>query len=303
MIDEKRLILLAGLSGSGKSVALNMLEDLGFHTVDNLPITLIRPVVDATLGSGVPRFSRFAIGVDPKSEVDEFTELTHDVATWRNSTHGCLVAFLLSDEATLLRRYSATRRRHPLADRRHDLRSAISAEREILAPLSDLADVRIDTTRTNVHELRELVRELVAGPSLRAMTLLVQSFSYRSGIPLDADLVFDVRCLPNPHWEEPLRMKTGLDQEVIDYLERHNSVSRMESDLRGFLGRWIPAYTAANRSYLNVSIGCTGGRHRSVFMAERLAAQLAQAERIRVLVKHQELGNAVHEAAAMVPLG
>ncbi len=300
MNARARLVLLGGLSGSGKSVALGMLEDLGYHTVDNLPIALIEAVVAGTLGTGEPRFVRLAIGVDPKSTPDELTHLGTKIKRWRTTPHGCTVVYLLSDKATLVKRYSATRRRHPLADRQHDLAGAIADEQEILTPLADLADIRIDSTCTNVHELRELVRELVSGRDERPMTLLVESFSYRTGVPLDADLVFDMRCLPNPHWEDTLRAQTGLDHAVIDYLEHHSVVNRMLADLSRFLTGWIPTYAASNRSCLAIAIGCTGGRHRSVFIAERLARQLTQNGICRVLVKHRELATEIHEATRLM---
>jgi len=288
-----RLVLLGGLSGSGKSVALNMLEDLGYHTVDNLPLTLIGPTVEATLGADRMRYPRLAIGVDSKSTPTEFEELARHITQWREAAHGCTVVYLLTDEATLIKRYSETRRRHPLADGR-DLPAAIAAEREVLEPLAQLADERIDTTRTNVHELRELVRERVAPEAGRPMTLVVESFAYRSGVPQDADLVFDVRCLPNPYWEPGLRGMTGQDQPIAAYLERHNVVNRMLVDLRRFLEAWVPAYSGSNRSYLTVAIGCTGGRHRSVFVAEHLSGALSR-NGWRVLLKHWELGTPPRE--------
>lgn len=291
-----KLVLLGGLSGSGKSVALNMLEDLGYHTIDNLPLTLIKPTVDATLGAGELRYRRLAIGIDSKSTPAEFEELARHIHEWRNAPHGCKVAYLLTDAATLTKRYSETRRRHPLAEGR-DLAAAIAAERQVLEPIAQLADVRIDTTRTNVHELRELVRERVAADDEHPMTLVVESFAYRAGVPQDADLVFDVRCLPNPYWKPGLREFTGLDRPIADYLERHNVANRMLADIDRFLSAWLPAYAASNRSYLTVAIGCTGGRHRSVYMAEGLARRLSQ-RGVRVLVKHWELGERLHEVDA-----
>lgn len=292
-----RLVLLGGLSGSGKSVALNMLEDLGYHTIDNLPLAIIKPTVEATLGADQMRYRRLAIGVDSKSTPAEFEELAQHIHEWRRTPHGCTVAYLLTDEATLTKRYSETRRRHPLADGR-DLAAAISAEREVLEPLAQLADVRIDTTRTNVHELRELVRERVADEGERPMTLVVESFAYRAGVPQDADLVFDVRCLPNPYWEPGLREFTGLDRPIAEYLERYNVANRMLADIDRFLSGWLPTYSASNRSYLTVAIGCTGGRHRSVYMAEHLAQRLSQ-RGLRVLVRHWELGERPREVAAL----
>lgn len=292
-----RLVLLGGLSGSGKSVALNMLEDLGYHTIDNLPLTLIESTVEATLGADQPRYRHLAIGIDSKGTPTEFEALAGHIHTWRRTPHGCTVAYLLTDQATLTKRYSETRRRHPLAEGR-DLAAAIVTERRVLEPLAQLADVRIDTTRTNVHELRELVRERIADESEHPMTVVVESFAYRAGVPQDADLVFDVRCLPNPYWEPDLREFTGLDRPVAEYLERHNVASRMLADIDRFLTSWLSAYSASNRSYLTVAIGCTGGRHRSVYMAEHLAQRLTQ-RGPRVLVRHWELDEKRREVAAL----
>lgn len=284
-----KLVLLGGLSGSGKSVALNMLEDLGYHTVDNLPISLIAAVVDGTMGSGQPRFSRLAIGIDPRSTEADFDRLAIQIRQWREQPHGCTVVYLLTDAATLVKRYSETRRRHPLAGGNRDLTAAIEAEQLALEPLAQLANVRIDTSRTNVHELRELVRERVAEEPGHPMTVVVESFAYRSGVPQDADIVFDMRCLPNPYWEPELRDKTGLDRDVAAYLGRNKIVNDMLTDLEDMLKKWIPAYTASNRSYLTLAIGCTGGRHRSVYVAEHLAHILARGH-WRVILKHWEIG-------------
>lgn len=294
--EDMKFVLLAGLSGSGKSVALNMLEDLGYHTIDNLPIASIEEVVRVTLGGGEPRYAHLAIGIDPRSSPDEFKRLVEQVQGWRKKAHGCTVVYLLTDEATLVKRYNETRRRHPFSVGARDLASSIAAERSALEPLAQLADVHIDTSKSSVHELRELMRERVAAEAGYPMTLAVESFSYRGGIPQDADLVFDVRCLPNPYWEAALRNQTGLEPDVIDYLGRHEVVARMIAEILRFLEAWVPAYRASNRSYLTVAIGCTGGRHRSVYVAERLARRLLDGNR-HVLVKHRELGGSTHEVA------
>ncbi len=286
---DVKFVLLAGLSGSGKSVALNMLEDLGFHTIDNLPIPSIENVVKTTLSSGAPRYAHLAIGIDPRSSPGEFAKLTAHIQAWRASAHGCVVAYLRANEAVLVKRYNETRRRHPFSGNNRDLIASITAERRALEPLAQLADIRLDTTRTGVHELRELIRERVAPASGHPMTLTVESFSYRNGIPADADLVFDVRCLPNPYWEAALRNQTGLDAGVIEFLENDTTVGDMLSSILDFLNAWIPAYRTSNRSYLTVAIGCTGGRHRSVYVAERIAGRLDHNHR-RVLLKHRELG-------------
>lgn len=293
-------MLLVGLSGSGKSVALNMLEDLGYHTIDNLPIPSVESVVETTLGSGAERYAHLAIGIDPRSSADDFMRLTEQVAGWRSSAHGCTVVYLRTDETKLIKRYSETRRRHPFSADEYDLSASIAAESRALEPLAQLADIPLDTTRTNVHELRELIRERVAHASSHPMILTVESFSFRSGIPQDADLVFDVRCLPNPYWEPALRNHSGRDAEVAGFLERHEIVADMTSGILDFLHTWIPAYRASNRSYLTVAIGCTGGRHRSVYIAERLAREL-NSNKLQALIKHRELDHAFFAAGQSEP--
>jgi UPF0042 nucleotide-binding protein len=292
---DMKFVLLAGLSGSGKSVALNMLEDLGYHTIDNLPIAAIENVVAVTLAGGASRYAHLAIGVDPRSSPEEFMKLIAEVEAWREAPHGCTVVYLRTDEAVLIKRYSETRRRHPFSAGEYDLPTSIAAERRALEPLAQFADIHLDTTRTSTHELRELIRERVAPESGHPMTLIVESFSYRSGIPEDADLVFDMRCLPNPYWDPLLRNHTGHDPEVIAFLEREASVAKMIAGITGFVNAWIPAYRASNRSYLTLAIGCTGGRHRSVYVAERLASELAYESR-RILLKHRDLDRAARTA-------
>lgn len=292
-----KLILLGGLSGAGKTVALDMLEDLGYHVVDNLPLSLIRQAVDTMLGDDADHYSRLAIGIDPRSSPDEFQSFSQQIRQWRDKPHGCTVLYLFCEAGTLIKRYRETRRRHPLTQGDTDLAAAIANENDVLEPLAQLADVHIDTTHTNVHQLREMVRERITNADEYPLTLLVESFGYRLGLAEDADLVFDMRCLPNPYWEPMLRELTGLDEPIIEYLEGHNTVNRMLNDLGRFLLDWVPRFAASNRSYLTIALGCTGGRHRSVYMAERLGAQLAL-QGWRVLVRHRELDVQVREIAA-----
>lgn len=282
------LILLGGLSGAGKTGALDMLEDIGYHVVDNLPLSLIAPAVEKILGEDPHHYARLAIGIDPYSEPAEFEKLANHITTWRTRKHGCKVLYLYCEPGTLIKRYRATRRRHPLTDGSTDLFAAIAREAEALEPLAQLADARIDTTHTNIHQLREIIRERVAKVHEHPMTLMVESFGYRLGLAQDADFVFDMRCLPNPYWDPALREFTGLDQPIIEYLEGHNTVTRMLNNLVKFLVDWLPGYAASNRSYLTVALGCTGGRHRSVYMAEQLSSQLAHAG-WRVTVQHRDL--------------
>lgn len=282
------LILLGGLSGAGKTGALDMLEDIGYHVIDNLPISLIGRTVDVVLGNGGSRYSRLAIGIDPYTTPEEFEVLAHHVEAWRAKPHGCTVLYLFCEPGTLVKRYRETRRRHPLTDGDTDLAAAIEIETRALEPLAQLADASIDTTHTNIHQLREIVRDRVAGARERPMTLQVESFGFRRGLAQDADLVFDMRCLPNPYWEPALREFTGLDRPIAEYLESHNSITRMLEHLMDFLGEWLPGYAATNRSYLTIALGCTGGRHRSVYMTEQLAARLAH-KGWKVTVRHRDL--------------
>ena len=284
-----KLILLGGLSGAGKTGALDMLEDIGYHTVDNLPLSLIAPAVDEMLGeSNRKHYSRLAIGLDPYSAPEEFQALAQRIEQWRTRKHGCTVVYLFCEADTLIKRYRATRRRHPMTDGNTDLVTAIAREAEALQPLAHLADIRIDTTHTNIHQLREIIRERVSQDHEHPMSLIVESFGYRLGLAHDADYIFDMRCLPNPYWDPSLREFTGLDQPVIEYLEGHNTVTRMLSNLVNFISDWLPSYASSNRSYLTVALGCTGGRHRSVYMAEQMAKQLAHTG-WRVTVRHRDI--------------
>lgn len=292
-----KLILLGGLSGAGKTVALDMLEDIGYHVIDNLPLSLIRPAVDTLLGDDADHFPRLAVGIDPRNSPEQFQAFSQQIREWRKTAHGCTVLYLFCEVGTLIKRYRETRRRHPLTEGDNDLAAAIANENDVLEPLAQLADVQVDTTHTNIHQLREMIREQITDADERPLTLLVESFGYRLGLAQDADLVFDMRCLPNPYWEPALRELTGLDPAIVEYLEGHNTVNRMLNDLGRFLLDWVPRFAASNRSYLTIALGCTGGRHRSVYMAERLGAQLAL-QGWRVLVRHRELPVPVRELGA-----
>lgn len=296
-----KLILLGGLSGAGKTGALDMLEDIGYHTVDNLPLSLIAPAVEEMLDEGNRKcYSRLAIGLDPYSAPEEFQTLAQRIEHWRTRKHGCTVVYLFCEPETLIKRYRATRRRHPLTDGNTDLVTAIAREAEALESLAQLADIRIDTTHTNIHQLREIIRERVSQDHAHPMSLIVESFGYRLGLAHDADYIFDMRCLPNPYWDPSLREFTGLDQPIIEYLEGHNTVTRMLSNLVTFISDWLPSYASSNRSYLTVALGCTGGRHRSVYMAEQMAKQLAHTG-WRVTVRHRDIPVPAREIRVALP--
>ncbi len=275
-----QLILVSGLSGSGKSIALKVLEDSGSYCVDNLPATLLLEVVDFLAEAG---HDRAAVSVDARSAA--VAALPENIAKLRSRGVDCRVLYLEANSPTLLRRFSETRRSHPLASSGLTLSEAIERERTLLAGVAALAQ-RIDTSELQPRVLQNWIRELLALDA-GALTLLFESFAYRDGIPLDADWVLDCRMLPNPHYDPQLRAFTGRDSAVAEYLGRDAAVQRWLEDVRSLLARWLPEIARENRSYVTVAIGCTGGRHRSVYLAERLA----EAFRVqwRVLVRHRGL--------------
>lgn len=284
-----RLVIVSGLSGSGKSVALHMLEDLDYYCVDNIPAGLLPMFISHTVRTHESTYGSTAVGVDARNRAAEIASVPQLVEELKRSGLGCEVLFLRADEDALLKRYSETRRRHPLSRDGAGLIEAIRQERALLEPIADAADLVIDTTRTSVHELRELIRQRVAGRTDGRMSILFESFAYRHGVPDDADFVFDVRSLPNPYWEPGLSRLTGRDAAVAEYLERFPIVAKMFADIVGFLEHWIPELVRTNRSYLTIAIGCTGGQHRSVYLVERLAQHFSKRYAL-VHARHQVVG-------------
>jgi UPF0042 nucleotide-binding protein len=273
------LVLITGMSGSGKSVALHALEDAGYYCVDNLPATLLLEVVDFLRDAG---HERVAVSVDARSAA--LASLPEHIAKLKERGFDCRLLYLEANTPSLLRRFSETRRRHPLAGAQ-TLPEAIERERSLLADVATLGQ-RIDTSDLQPRVLQNWIRDLLGlGPG--ALTLLFESFAYRDGIPLDADWVLDCRMLANPHYDPQLRPFTGRDAPVIEYLARDASVQRWLEDARGLLARWLPEIVRENRSAVTVAIGCTGGRHRSVYVAERLAADFRKDW--QVLVRHRGL--------------
>lgn len=283
-----RIIIVSGLSGSGKTIALQTLEDLGCYCVDNLPFKLIQPLVQEVLAAGATLPPTVAVGVDARNFCDELARFPTTLAELRDNGLPVEVLFLQADEDVLLKRYSETRRRHPLDGGDLPLREAIRQERRLLEPVVAGADLIIDTSETNLYQLRDLIGARVLDSPGEAMSLLFESFGFKNGVPADADFVFDVRCLPNPHWEAALRPLTGRDPAVIDFLDQQPEVTTMILDLRRFLTDWLPRFETSNRSYLTVAIGCTGGQHRSVFIVEALA-QYFRGIRRQVMARHREL--------------
>ncbi|MBS1141736.1 MAG: putative P-loop ATPase protein [Proteobacteria bacterium] len=282
MLRFMELILISGLSGSGKSVALNLLEDSGYYCVDNLPVVMLTVLIGMLKEEHV---QKVAVAIDARSG-HGIDLLPGKLDKLRRSGINLTFLFLFSHEETLLKRYSESRRRHPLATAGQTLEEAIRAERALLDPISDLGH-RIDTSGMKANALREWVRQFVEAEPGQGLTLMFESFGFKYGLPLDADLVFDVRCLPNPHYDPELRPFNGKDKPIIDFLEAEEEVCRMRDDIARFVATWLPCYIRDNRNYLTVAIGCTGGQHRSVYIAEWLAEEFSN--RARVLVRHRTL--------------
>jgi len=288
MSDSTRLIIVSGLSGYGKTVALHVLEDLGYYCIDNLPARLLKAVVEE-VSAGPSQVGRgIAVGIDARNRRTDLESLPRLIEEFRRQNIQTDVLFVLAEDAILLKRYSETRRPHPLAEHGAELRAAINAEREVLAEVINSADLIIDTSRTSVYELADIIRERVDRRPPASLSVLIESFGFKNGIPADADFVFDMRCLPNPYWDLNLRHLTGLDEQVVEFLDAQEPVAAMHDDLLAFLQRWIPEYRNSSRGFLTVAIGCTGGQHRSVYMAERLALSLGELQG-PVSTRHREL--------------
>ena len=283
-----RLVIVSGLSGSGKSVALRTLEDLGFYCIDNLPLFLLKDLALGLNDTLDAVFSDTAVGVDARSNPAELHSLPDLIHAAQGRGVECRVIFLDAHTDTLIRRFSETRRRHPLTRPDRPLAEAIALERQLLEPIRQVADIRIDTTITNVHELRDLIRAHHLGKVSPKAAILLQSFGFKHGIPQDLDFLFDVRCLPNPHWQADLKKLTGRDQPVVDFLEASPNVIAMRDDIAAWFDRWIPHFETDGRSYLTIAIGCTGGQHRSVYLAAALGRHFEQGGH-KVMVRHRDL--------------
>ena len=286
-----RLIIVSGLSGSGKSVALHMLEDIDFYCVDNIPAALLKPFISHTVRGMGDTYPRTAVGLDARNRASEIETIPALVAELRRSNINCEVLYLHAAEEVLLKRYAETRRKHPLVTGEVGLREAIALERKLLEPITTAADWVIDTSNMGVHALRDLIRERIERRREGQLSLMFESFGYKHGIPGDADFVFDVRSLPNPHWETALRKLNGRDPAVMEYLAGFASVRSMIADLTAFLEKRLSEFSQANRSYLTIAIGCTGGQHRSVYIAEQLAEHFRKAHP-QVLTRHDSLQKA-----------
>ena len=283
-----KLIIVSGLSGSGKTVALHTLEDEDFYCVDNLPLGLLPDLVKQLLSRSMQPYSEVAVGIDARSESSDLRRFSEIIKPLRKLDIDIEVIYLQAELHTLIKRFSDTRRKHPLSKKGLPLSESIEVERVLLAEVAASADLFVDTTYTNVHQLRDLIKSQVTKRKQSSLSILFQSFGFKNGTPTDSDFVFDIRCLPNPHWEARLQPLTGLDQDVIDFLEEKTEVSEMFDYINKFLEKWIPEFERQNRYYLTVSIGCTGGQHRSVYMAEKLRNRFQQTLDT-VSIRHREM--------------
>lgn len=284
-----RLIVVSGRSGAGKSTALHVLEDLGFNCVDNLPLRLLPELVQQLIKDPNDH-PLFAISVDARNAWRELTKFPQLVSDANSQGIKIEVMFLDARSPVLIQRFSETRRKHPLSKAGVALKEAIEKERELLQPVVDLADLVIDTTTLTLHQLRDLVKNRVRLDTDSGMSVQLMSFGFKRGVPVDADFVFDVRCLPNPYWKPHLRALTGQDRPVAEFLEEQEDTQTMRTDILTHLLRWLPKFEQSNRSYMTIAIGCTGGQHRSVYMVEQLRAALAK-DYQKLHIRHRELAN------------
>jgi len=276
-----QVILITGLSGSGKSIVLNVLEDNGHYCVDNLPAEMLGQLIELLQEEGQ---TQVAVSIDARSG-ETLNDLPQHINTLKHQGMDVRAMFLEANTETLVKRYSETRRRHPISDGVRTLSECIELEREILGRIAEIGH-RIDTSNLSPNALRGWVKDFLDLDRSR-ITLLFESFGFKHGLPLDADYVFDVRCLPNPFYDPKLRPFTGKDQAVVDFIESQPEAISMLADIRYFLEKWLPCFIRDNRSYLTVAIGCTGGQHRSVYFAERLAERFR--DDYQVLVRHRGL--------------
>jgi len=283
-----RLIIVSGRSGSGKTTALHLLEDSGFYCIDNLPASLFTTAIDQALLQTEIIQSKIAVSIDARSiprQIEKFPEIFERL---RAKYIQCDLLFLDADDDVLIKRFSETRRRHPLTSETKSLTEAVNDESKLLAPIVNLATLYVDTTHLNLYQLQDFLKlHLLEEPEL-GTAFLIESFGFKRGIPVDADWVFDLRALSNPYWMPELRDLKGTDQGVIDYLEKQPEVLEMKKDILTFLTKWLPKVAATKRSYITVAVGCTGGQHRSVYMAEQIAKELKKTLK-NVQVRHRDL--------------
>jgi UPF0042 nucleotide-binding protein len=285
-----KIFIISGLSGSGKTITLNALEDEGYYCIDSLPVGLLAATVQNLTNNPPANYKEVALGIDPRSGNEDIQTLEQVVDEIKAAGHKVTIVYLQASEDVLIKRFSETRRKHPLTHEGLPLLDAIHSEKEMLQNVAALADLTFDTSRLNIHELTMLVHERTHPERLAGkLSLLIQSFGFKHGVPLDSDFVFDLRCLPNPYWEPKLRPHTGLDKPVQDFLAQHEEVEEMFKYLDDFMRHWVPRFVASNRSYVTLSVGCTGGLHRSVYIADRLGKSLSKEFGDAAKVQHREL--------------
>lgn len=283
-----KLTIISGRSGSGKSTVLHILEDRGYYCIDNLPAALLPTLVDRVTAedAGIPQV---AVSIDARNISADLQQVPDIIADLKQRELETEIIFLDANSQTLLKRFSESRRKHPLSNNQTGLKEAIDKESELLEPISVLASLSIDTSNMSLHTLRDTVKTRVVENTDTGLALLFQSFGYKNGVPVDADIVYDVRCLPNPYWDTDLRPLTGLDQPVVRYLDGKADVQEMIDDIVVYLQKWLPRFEQNNRSYITVAVGCTGGQHRSVYLCEKLGKRFAGSID-SILVRHRELG-------------
>lgn len=282
-----KLIIVSGRSGSGKTTCLHVLEDIGYYCVDNIPASLLTALA-GRLSADDLQLDHVAVSIDARNIHEDLKRFPQIFQSLPKPTIEGQIIFLDADDTTLLKRFSETRRKHPLSDDQMSLIEAIACEKELLEPIATLADLTLDTTSLSLHQLRDVIKNRVALREGNGLALQFQSFGFKNGVPVDADLVFDARCLPNPYWVESLRACSGLDQPVVEFLEAQEDVAEMFGDICSYLEKWLPRFQANNRSYITVAVGCTGGQHRSVYLCEKLGQHFT-ANGYNAQVRHKEL--------------
>lgn len=282
-----QLVIISGRSGSGKSTALHQLEDEGYYCIDNLPAALLPALVEETRRGEFEHFRGVAVCIDARNawrNLQDFSSILDALPTEVR----CEILYLDAQDPVLIKRFSETRRKHPLSGDHLPLAEAIDSERSLLEPIASAAALVLDTSQMTIYELRDAIRQRVVGAGPGSMSILFQSFGFKRGLPNDADLVFDVRMLPNPHWVKELRLLTGMDAEVRSFLEDQAMTGQLLQSICDYLDRWLPSYRESNRSYMTVAVGCTGGQHRSVYLADRLYQRYRQ-HHPHVHLRHREL--------------
>lgn len=285
MINNMHLIIVSGMSGAGKSLVLHTLEDQGYYCIDNLPLELLDHALDT---ERVLKRKKIAIGIDVRSGEKYLQKLPDMVSNFRKEFNTD-VLYLYAGKSVLIKRYDETRRKHPLSNSNTTLREAIIKEYDLLLPVREISDIQIDTSTSNIYELATNIKKRICDSEEQSFSLMFQSFGFKYGTPRDSDFLFDVRCLPNPYWIPELREYTGLDKEIKEWLASHESVTKMEHDLSTFINSWIPNIIESQRAYLTISIGCTGGHHRSVYLTEKLANFFRKTYKKSIIVQHREL--------------